>query len=197
MALRVVTAPTGTLISLDDAKAQLRVDHDDEDDLIAALILAAQNQIEALTQRRYLPQTIEWVCDSWCDRMVLPIAPGSDCSKIAIASVKYTDLQSEQQTLDPATMYWSRPAGPTLAIARQWFAVWPWLGDGAERVVVRISITSEAEDAPDAVKHAMRLLISHWYRNRDAVVGVDNRDSSTAMPFGVEELLVGERWEIT
>jgi hypothetical protein len=91
-------------------------------------------------------------------------------------------------------MYWVRPAGATVAVKRQWFAVWPVLGDGAERVVIRIAISSAADDAPKGVIHAMKLLIAHWFAHREAVVGVENRDSSAPLPFGVEELVSSERW---
>lgn len=195
MALRTVTPPTGGLITLDQAKAQCRVDHDDDDDLIDALVMAATDLIERETQRKYLAQTLEWVTETWSERMCLPIAPGGDCSNAAIVSVKYMDLTSTQQTLDPS-LYWDRPVGRTRALIRQWYAVWPLLGDGAERVVIRINITSTIADVPPGVVHACKMLVSHFYENRDAVVGVENRDSSTEIPFGVERFLSPERWEV-
>jgi uncharacterized phiE125 gp8 family phage protein len=194
MALRVVTPPEGLLLSLEDAKAHLDLVRTDQDALVTGLIAAAQRHAERVTQRRYLPQVIEWVRDSWCDRMVLPIASGGDSDKIAIASVKYADQLGAMQTLDAATMYWDRPAGPTRAVVRQWFAVWPWVGDAAERVVIRIAINSTAADAPPEVLTAMKLLVGHFYEHREAVVGVENRDSSAPLPIGIDELL-GPPWE--
>lgn len=197
MALRVVTPPTGGLITLDEAKAQLRLDSSftDDDALVSALILAATRAIENRTQRRYLAQTLEWVREDWDNPMILPVAPALDSSKAAITWVKYVDLDGTLQTLDPSVYYWDRPYGATRSIVRKWYVIWPWLGDGAERVVIRFGITSTAADVPDDVKHACKLLVSHYYQNRDAVVGVENRDSSTPLPLGVADLLLnGETW---
>lgn len=193
MALRTTVAPSGGLVSLDDAKRHLRVDFGDDDPLISALILASSSLVEAMVQRRYLTQTVEWVLDHWQSPMALPIAPGTSSSKIVINSVKYVDLTSTTVTLD-STLWWSRPISDTLEIVRRWYAVWPILGDGAERVVVNFTITGAQSDVPAPVQHAVRMLVSHFYRNPDAVVGVDNRDSSGPIPFGVEQLLSAERW---
>lgn len=195
MALRVVVQPDTFLLSVDEAKAQLNVTFADDDALIEAYIGAAQRIVESLTQRRYCAQTLEWVRDSWCDRMVLPVAPGGDSSKASIVSVKYADTAGVQQTLDAASLYWDVPAGPTRAVRRRWFAIWPWLGDAAERVVIRFQITSAPADASPGVITAMRLLVAHFYAHREAVVGVDNRDSSAPIPFGVEQCLDDERWD--
>lgn len=198
MSLRVVTPAVTTLVSLDEAKAWCRVDPDEtEFDLdLLALIAAAQREVESQTQRRFVPQTLEWVLDTWRSPMVLPVAPGGDCSGVTIDSVTYGALDGTMQVLDAATLYWSRPAGPTRSVVRRWYAVWPLLGDAAERVVIRFSITNSLDVVSAGVRLAMRLLISHWFRNREAVVGVDNRDSSTPLPFGVEEALVDDRWEV-
>ena len=192
MALRVVTAPAAGLISLADAKAQLRVQFDDDDNLITALVLAATDQVQANTQRRYMPQSLQWILQGWGDHMVLPVAPGGDSQGIEITGVTYVDENGATQTLDPS-IYWARPHGDTLRLVLQWYQIWPWLGDGPDRVVISFEITEDSVASPMAV-HACKLLVSHWYENRDAVVGVDNRDSSTPLPFGVEALLSPERW---
>lgn len=194
MTLRVVTPPSGGLISLADAKAHLRVDYADADDLISAYVLSASAMVEAETQRRFLTQTLEWVRADWCDEMPLPIAGTTDKpDALAITSVKYADLQGQQQTLDTG-MYWDRPEGSTRAVVRQWFAVWPWLGDAAERVVITIDVTGEPADVPPMAVAATKLLVGHFWLHREAVVGVDARDSSTVIPLGVEQLLSPLRW---
>ena len=193
MSLRVVTPATGLIMSLDDAKAHLRVTWNDEDDLIQSLIKTAQSVVENWTQRRYMAQTLEWVTDAWSDPMVLPVAPGAGSTAASIVSVTYATSDGSSQILSP-TLYWDRPAGETRALVRRWFQMYPWLGDAAERVVIRFSITGDATTVPPGAIHAMKLLISHFRENREAVVGVDNRDSSTPLPLGVEMLLMPERW---
>jgi hypothetical protein len=194
MTLRVTVPPSsGGLITLDDLKGQLRVDFDDDNTLLTGIILAASNLVQSMCQRYYLPQTLEWVCEGWEDRMTLPVATGGGSPNLKINSVKYSDLTSTTQTLDPS-LYWDRPMGETRALVRRWYSVYPLLGDGQERVVINFSVLSTAY-VPEPVKHAVRMLASHFYRNPDAVVGVENRDSSTPIPFGVEALVSPERWE--
>lgn len=196
MSLRIVTPGSSDgFLTLDEAKAQLGLEQadDDWDELIQGWIRAALNYIESQTQRRYLSQTIEWVRRDLCDVMTLPIAAASKPDEIAVGFVKYMDLQGTQQTLDPA-LYWVRPAGATMSIVRRRFVTWPWLGDGAELAVIQFTLTIDKADIPDNVLTAAKLLVSHWFRNRDAVVGVENRDSSAPLPLGVEDLIASERW---
>ena len=199
MALRVVTPPADgeMFISLEEAKAHLRITEADDDDLIAGLILAAQDQIEDNTQRRYLTQSLEWVVNGYWgsgdDGLTLPVAPSGGSNNISIDQIQYVAMDGAIQVLDPS-LYWARPKGATLTIVKRWFVMWPWLGDGAERVIISFSVAGAPSTVPNRVKQAMKLLVSHWYENRDAVVGVDNRDSSTELPLGVEALLTAERW---
>ena len=192
MALRVVKPRDGGLISLDEAKAQLRIDHDEDDDLIIGAIAAATDQVEANTQRRYLPQSLQWVRQDWGDHMVLPVAPGGDSQGIEVTGIQYADENGDTQTLDPS-IYWAKPCGDTRRVSFRWYQIWPWLGDAEERLVISFDITG-ASTVSFQAKLACKLLVSHWYENRDAVVGVDNRDSSTPLPLGVEQLLSPDRW---
>ncbi len=193
MALRVITPPVGGLISLDEAKAQLRVDWADEDSHIKALIMAASQRVETMTQRRFLSQDLEWVRDDWRDPMVLPIAGATDCQGLRIDQVSYVDLTGETLVLDPS-QYWVRPAGVTLSVVKRWYVIWPWLGDGAERIVIKVHVEGAAAGVPDEARHAVKLLVAHWYQHREAVVGVENRDSSAPLPLGVSDLLTGLMW---
>ena len=199
MTLRVVTPPdvpegetVAGLITLAQAKAQLNVDYDDDDDLISGFIAAATSQVEANTQRRYLPQSLEWGLQEWSGHMVLPVASGGDSQGLEIDQVRYIDLNGVQQVLDTG-IYWDKPHGQTRKLALQWYQEWPWLGDGPERVTIAFSINEKSLVTPPALI-ACKLLVSHYYNHRDAVVGVENRDSSTPLPLGVEALLSPERW---
>jgi hypothetical protein len=70
---RLVTPPIGPLVSLPDLKAHLRVDHSDDDGLIASLELAAVAHLDGWTGvlgRCIQPQT--WEVDLAAGRHVLP-----------------------------------------------------------------------------------------------------------------------------
>src|SRR6059058_1041830 len=51
--------------SVAEAKAFLRVQHDDDDAVIAALIAAARGHVEALSRRALLVQRWRFVLDAW------------------------------------------------------------------------------------------------------------------------------------
>lgn len=194
MAVRVITPPTGLIVPLDEVKRHLRVTWSDEDMQITAFILAAWQFVENFVQRRYFAQTLEYVRDSWCDAITLPLAPtGEGGVNASIVSVSYVAADGTTQVL-PASTYWDRPDGQTRAFVRRWYSVLPWLGDGAERVVIRFSFLGDVSTVPPLVTAAVKLLVAHWYVNREAVVGVENRDSSTELPIGFRDLLISERW---
>ena len=77
--LRLVTPPASPPVSLAEAKAFLRVDHDAEDDLIAGIIAAATNLLDGRTGilgRCLEAQTWELAIDRFPSAEVqLPLGP--------------------------------------------------------------------------------------------------------------------------
>ena len=65
MKTKLVTAPTGMLISLNEAKTHLRVDHTEDDGYIQALIMSGITMAEVITNRRFLTQTWKAYADEW------------------------------------------------------------------------------------------------------------------------------------
>ena len=163
MAVRVVTAPSGPLISLADAKLVTGIDTADtsQDSLLTALLDVATTNVEFATQRYYRACTLEWTRDDWAEEMRLPVAAGGGAAYLKINSVKYAALDFSTQTLDPG-VYWERPQGETLAVVRRWFSVWPFLGDGKERVVINFSILSGVV-VPSSIKQAALMVLGTVY----------------------------------
>lgn len=64
MTLKLVTAPNEEPVSIADAKAYLRVDHNEDDSLITSLIKVATSAAEKYTRRAFVTQT--W--DLWLDQ---------------------------------------------------------------------------------------------------------------------------------
>ncbi|MGO4263911.1 head-tail connector protein, partial [Lysobacter sp. TAB13] len=97
----VITAP-GSIISLEEAKQHLRVDHDIDDALITGLVAAAQQHIdgpEGWLGRAIGRQTLELrQCGFPQSVIALPFPPHHE-----IAEVTYDDSLGAAQTLPPAS----------------------------------------------------------------------------------------------
>ena len=72
----LITAPAVEPVSLMEAKAWLREDNGDEDQLIQTLLVSARMTLEAWTRRFFVTQGWRLVCDAWPmpDTLTLNIA---------------------------------------------------------------------------------------------------------------------------
>jgi uncharacterized phiE125 gp8 family phage protein len=186
MALKLITGPEVEPLTLAQAKAQCRIEHDDEDDLIEGFILTTRRQVEHLSDRPLITQVWEQVLDGFpCGAIELGKA-----NVLSIVSLKYLDLSGDEITMasdaysldaEDTAECWLHPAYNT---------EWPSTIDTANAVRVRFTCGygASADEVPEEAKTWMRLMIGHYYRNREAV-GTDK----LAMLPGVEHLLDGIR----
>lgn len=176
MAVLVVTPPQ-PIVSVNLAKAHLRVTEYDEDFLIQEYVDSAQASLDGpmgWLGRCIGRQTLELRTNTFSGAQALPYGP-----VIGITSIKYVDPAGVEQTLDPAAY---QLVGEGLAPAPS--ASWPQVRGDAEGV--RIQYEAGFEPVPPAVRQAILLLVSTWFRNRSAVItGTIVSD----MPHGVAALL--------
>lgn len=169
-----------TIITVADLKSHLRVTHTQEDTLIAAMRSAAISWVEeycniklgSYTMRGYLPGFYN---------SYFPIGPVT-----AIAEVKYQTTADKDYTTDLSTL------GSTLWFsdiisqpARIAFRDYPHTYEYALTPVV-VSFTAGYTTMPPAVVHALRLLVAHFYENRQEEI---TGSISTRLKFGLEALL--------
>ncbi len=187
----VKTAAAAEPITLDEAKLHLRVDIDDEDLLIEGLIAAAREWCENYTRRSFVQRTLELRLDCFPAAIKLPRGP-----IISVTTVKYLDQGGTLQTVsasDYQTDLYSVP-GRVMPI---FGGVWPTPKYGSLNAVVveyeagyahgAGSPTELAENVPSAVKSAMKLMIGHWFQNRESVAM--NVAPPTEVPLAVKQLL--------
>lgn len=198
-------------VSLTDAKDHLRVDTSADDSYINALIAAARQYVEEITRRALITQTWEFSLDDfplsklvdmpWSEYLefrnraiLLPRPPLQSVTKI-----EYVDTDGATQTL-AASVYRvdtkSEPARLTEAEGE----TWPTTDHVTNAVTITYvagyspddssSPTDEAANVPQPIKHAMKLLIGHWYENREQV-NVGN--IVTPMPSAAHALLAPYR----
>ena len=162
---KLVTAPGSEPITLDEAKAYLRVDDSTEDTLISALITAARRKFENDTLHYLLPQTWEL----YLNRNEITTEPISiNKSDItAISSVKYYDSSNTQQTLSTSD-YQTAIQGKPSSIQ---IITMPTIYDRLEAMVIRFTLGyANAGAVPEDIKLAIKLLLATWYENRQTVV---------------------------
>lgn len=158
----LITGPTAEPVTLADAKLHLRVDHADDDTLIASLITAARQQAEHRTGRRVGLQT--WVRSydafpGWS--LLLPDPPVTE-----VVSIQYEDPAGILRTMPPED-YRLRPLSEPAAVLP--VKAWPVAlsAPGAVAVTYRCGIT--ANDARwESLRAWMLLVIGTWYAQREA-----------------------------
>lgn len=194
MSVAVIVRPA-SIITRDQAKSHLRVDHEDDNADIDRLILAAQTHIDGPSGdlgRAIGLQTLELTldgCDIWPGAAIdLPYPPFVD-----LVSFTYLDPLGAEQAFATEAVVAINHGG----IARLWPAAgycWPLVlrRPGTVRVRYRAGYaTPELDAAP--IQQAILLMIGHWYRNREA----ESEVSFSHLPMGVDALLSPYRiWRV-
>lgn len=116
-AKELVTGPTGEVVTLAEMKLHLRIDHNEEDGLLATYIAAVQEDVEGVAGTPLLSQV--WLAKYRCwSTFLLPHRPIS-----AVGSVKYREADGTLQTVDPSVYtveLASNPCFVTNAYSRLW-----------------------------------------------------------------------------
>jgi uncharacterized phiE125 gp8 family phage protein len=180
MALRLVTAPTSEPVTLTELKALLRVDTSDEDTLLATLLTAARQYAEEFQNRACVPQTWDLSLDCFPALIRLPRAPLA-----SVTSITYLDGDGASQTL-AANQYRVDTATEPGRVTPAYGVSWPATQTITNAVVVRfVAGWASAALVPAPIKHAIALLVSHWFEHREPALA----NGLTELPFAVESLL--------
>lgn len=185
--LKRISPPAAKPVSLVDAKLDLRVDHSDEDTLIESLISAATDYLEAdkgRINKAFITQswTLSVRCPDRDYRIWLPVTPIQ-----SIASIKYFDSDNNEQTLTVSDFYFHGD--------EDWAYIepkpgtnWPGTYDRLDAITVEFvaGFGDSETDVPESIRQCIRLLVGHWFENREAsVVGTITSD----LPFAVNMLV--------
>ena len=145
MTSTLIAGPGEEPVALADAKAWCRIDTDDDDALVTALIAAARLEVESFTGRALVTQ-------SW--RLSLECPPGP---VVVLPVVPVNEITSA--TAD----------GEDITVTLQGDAV--LLPDACESDLV-IDYTAgygAAAEVPQDLKQAVLALVAYWYDNRDGL----------------------------
>jgi uncharacterized phiE125 gp8 family phage protein len=175
----IIVQPAVEPVSWDEAKAWTNA-LDADEALVRGLISAARELCEHRRSEAFYLQTLEILLDRWpYDGFIrLPRArPLHD-----VLWVRYIDEGGIERTVSPSEYYVSASAGGIgLLSGFDRPSLYP-------HAILPLSIRYRAGDnssplkpVAESIRLAMRLLIAHWYANREAVV--------VGLPLGVDALL--------
>ncbi|WP_400766253.1 head-tail connector protein [Methylosinus sporium] len=188
----LLTAPALEPVSLDEAKAWLRIDATDEDPLLAALIVSARLTLEAYTRRFFVTQSWRMRLDAWPAQtlrrgaLAIPFAPFR-----SLSAVRVYESGDVARTLDSASFRAApaRDAGRVVFLSPPPKPGRPF--DGIEIDLVAGYGDSPA-DTPEPLRRAILALVGHWHENRgdagDASAPLPTIAMALAKPFRRERL---------
>jgi uncharacterized phiE125 gp8 family phage protein len=190
--LKRVAPPSSEPISVEEAKEYCRVETDTENAMILGLIMAAREYCETFQRRAFITQTWELWLDDWPEsgQIMIPLPPLQ-----GIDSVKYYDVDDNELEM-AANNYFVDTKNEPGWIALAYGSAWPTITlRPANGVCITFTAGYDAEGSdgaalvPESVRLAIKLLVGHWYENREASGNANLKD----IPMGVASLLWGER----
>ncbi|WP_245458295.1 head-tail connector protein [Rhizobium leguminosarum] len=190
--LKLVTPPATPVVSLAEAKSHLRVFHNDDDAYIEALVDVAIGMIDGADGwlgRALVEQTWEYSIDRFpcsderghAGRVHIPLAP-----LMSVSSVEYTASDGTSLAASGIRTFGDGSTLPGYVLPAVGTS---WPSTLCEPESVRITFVAGYEDVPAGIKHAILLMVGHWYENRE-----DVSDGKLAeMPMASKALLMPHR----
>ena len=185
MSALLLIPPAAEPWSVAEAKAYLRVEHGDDDAIIAALFAAARGHVEALTRRALLVQRWRFVLDAWPANGRFSPRMGPLRSVVA---ARVFDAAGAAHSIDVATFVVD--AAAELIASPVWSMPLPGRSSAGIELDVELGYGAAASDVPDPLRHSIRMLVAHWYENRGLVA---TGTTVAVLPAGVDALVAPYR----
>jgi Phage gp6-like head-tail connector protein len=193
------TDPVAEPVSLSEAKAHLRIDHVDEDTAISMLIVMAREFAEDYTRLAFISQSWRWALDNWPDSITpndfsvprLSAAPPKRYVRLlrgpllSVTSIITYDSNDVGTTWDAGEYF---VATGEDRIYRRTSGTWPMPERRARGIEIDYvaGFGVLASDLPAPIRHAVMMLVAHYYENREIVA---QTAGTTLLPLGVRALL--------
>jgi uncharacterized phiE125 gp8 family phage protein len=183
---KLVTAPAIEPVTTAEAKAHLRVDISDDDTYIDTLIVAAREWAEGYTNRAFITQTWRASFPTFCNPIELRRPP-----LLSITGITYVDTAGATQTLATTVYSVDTDSAPGL-VTLGYDQVWPSIqgGHNGVKVTYTAGYGATAASVPAKFKHAIKILVSHWYEIREPVIV---GQSVSNVPMSAKHLLLQSR----
>ena len=198
--LTLVTPPAVEPITLAEAKLHLRLESTIDDALVTSMVTAARRMCEAQIKVACVTSTWDLSLDAYPSTLVAPwTSPYREIWVLgyrgaiaipnpplqSVTSLSYVDSAGVTRTLDPSA-YQVVPGTPGMVVP-VYGTTWPSYRVQPGAVVLRyVAGYGLAAAVPEAIKAAMKLLLTHLYENRG--------EADVAMPSAAGALLGTENW---
>ena len=159
----VTTPPALEPVTLEEARAQLRVTTSEEDALLGRLIAAARGQIELATRRALITQGWRLYLDAWPSGRVvrLPVAPVA-----SVGAVTVYDGDGLPVALDPGDYRLEAATNPPRLKVKAGEPAGLKGFNGIE-IDFTAGYGAEAGAVPGPLRQAVLLLVAHWFEHRE------------------------------
>lgn len=185
------TAAVEEVLTLQQAKDHLRVTHDAEDDEIAAALTDAQKFVERHCRRNLVLATFYFYRDRFppgrCPQL-LPLGQLGDVTEIT-----YIDPGGDTQTINEAAV----DSGYKVSLSMEPGSIQPaygstWPPHRIDMESVRYKFTAGAASAAEAdaiAVRAVKLMLGHFYENREEVTDMPLHKAPVAARHMIESLI--------
>lgn len=177
-----ITAPAGEPVTLQEVKDHLRVFFSDQDDLITGYIKAAVARLDGyrgILNRCLMSQQWQVSAPRFSSRLETLF------TDTTAALIEYYDEDDQKQTVDTSNY---RVYPDSIVFKRDFTP--PVINRDRDDPIL-ITTTHGYDQVPEDIKLAIKIMVAHWYRNREAVAfGV----SPAQIPLGVNDLIAPHRW---
>jgi len=186
--LQLVTAPAIEPVTIAECKAHMRIEHSDDDQVIADLIAVAVNYLDVtgMLGKAMITQTWAEYFAPNPGTVHLSITPVQ-----SVSSIEYYDANNTLQTDTLSNYYVIGTKGYKTIYPKSGYT-WPTVfkRDDAIKITYVVGYGDSAESVPTTVRHAIKMLVANYYENREnELIGT----ISKTLPFGVEQLIATER----
>lgn len=187
-ALVRTTDATVEPLTATEVRAHIRAADPSEDaTVIEPLIKAARQYIEKIINRSLITQTWKLYLTNWPCEIELRRPP-----ILSVTGITYVDSDGTTQTLATSVYELHTEAEPGI-VCLKYNQSWPSLRGDRNGICVTFTAGygTDGTSVKNTIKHAMKLLIGHWYANREAVF---TGSISKEIEFAVDALLWSEKW---
>ena len=181
----MLTPPLAEPVTLLEAKAWLKIDSSDEDELLQTLVSAARLMIEAASGQMLMDQTWRIVLDVWPvnGRLRLPVSPLQN-----VVEVRVFASNGQPQMLPLSALSFEAGAEPPVLVVSGAVPTPGRIHQGIE-IDVLIGHGPLPADVPAPLRQAVLRLVAYWFENRGDVAGGE----TAALPRDIMALIAPYR----